>query len=95
MRLKIGKKLKTASLNSNFTGSYNKNVYLRHSKRASKCTLIILPVSDILEEKTHGKTSFQRWNRGHSLRGQDQGPTSRGQTLSRPTTGMLEVKAKD
>ena len=47
----------------------------------------------------------QRRSRGHSLRGQGQGlekilgqgqgPTFRGQTLSRPRTGMVEAKAKD
>ena len=43
----------------------------------------------------------QRWIRGHKAEGQGQnkirgqGPTFRGQTLSRPRTGMLEAKAKD
>ena len=35
--------------------------------------------------------SKQRWSRVHNVRGQ--GPTFRGQTLSRPRTGM--IKAKD
>ena len=48
---------------------------------------------------------MQRWSRGHKtrgqgqgrkkIRGQGQGKPSRGQTLSRPRTGMLEAKAKD
>ena len=50
---------------------------------------------------------FQRWSRGHKargqgqgqghkkIRGQGQGQPFRGQTLSRPRTGMLEAKAKD
>ena len=49
----------------------------------------------------------QRWSRGHKARGQGQGHKKirgqgqgqgqpfRGQTLSRPRTGMLEAKAKD
>ena len=49
--------------------------------------------------------STQRWSRGHKargqgqghkkIRGQGQGQPFRGQTLSRPRTGMLEAKAKD
>ena len=48
--------------------------------------------------------SSQRWSRGHKARGQcqghkkirqGQGQPFRGQTLSRPRTGMLEAKAKD
>ena len=45
----------------------------------------------------------QRWSRGHrargqgqghkKIRGQGQGQPFRGQTLSRPRTGMLEAKA--
>ena len=52
---------------------------------------------------------YQRWSRGHKARGQGQGQGHkkirgqgqgqgqpfRGQTLSRPRTGMLEAKAKD
>ena len=48
---------------------------------------------------------MQRWSRGHKargqgqghkkIRGQGQGQPFRGQTLSRPRTGMLEAKAKD
>ena len=34
----------------------------------------------------------QRWSRGHKARGQGQGQPFRGQTLSRPRTGMLEAK---
>ena len=47
----------------------------------------------------------QRWSRGHKargqgqghkkIRGQGQGQPFRGQTLSRPRTGMLQAKAKD
>ena len=50
-------------------------------------------------------TNQQRWSRGHKardqgqghkkIRGQGQGQPFRGQTLSRPRTGMLEAKAKD
>ena len=51
--------------------------------------------------------TYQRWSRGHKARGQGQGYKKirgqgqgqgqpfRGQTLSRPRTGMLEAKAKD
>ena len=50
----------------------------------------------------HGP-NHQRWSRGHKARGQGQGHKKirgqgqpfRGQTLSRPRTGMLEAKAKD
>ena len=51
------------------------------------------------------KGAFQKWSRGHKargqgqrhkkIRGQGQGQPFRGQTLSRPRTGMLEAKAKD
>ena len=49
------------------------------------------------------KRNYQRWSRGHKargqghkkIRGQGQGQPFRGQTLSRPRTGMLEAKAKD
>ena len=43
---------------------------------------------------------WQRWSRGRNLRGQcqghkkGQGPTSRGQTLSTPRTGILESQAQ-
>ena len=46
------------------------------------------------------KSSNQRWSRGHKARSQGhkkirgQGQPFRGQTLSRPRTGMLEAKAK-
>ena len=36
--------------------------------------------------------NYQRWSRGHKARGQGQGQPFRGQTLSRPRTGMLEAK---
>ena len=62
---------------------------LSHSKKALHC-------------------NNQRWSRGHKARGQGQGHKKkirgqgqgqgqpfRGQTLSRPRTGMLEAKAKD
>ena len=51
--------------------------------------------------------NYQRWSRGHKVRGQGQGHKKiqgqsqgqgqpfRGQNLSRPRTGMLEAKAKD
>ena len=38
---------------------------------------------------------YQRWSRGHKARGQGQELPFRGQTLSRPRTGMLKAKAKD
>ena len=42
-------------------------------------------------------SNHQGWSRGHKARGQGQGQGQpfRGQTLSRPRTGMLEAKAKD
>ena len=48
-------------------------------------------------------SASQRWSRGHKargqghkkIRGQGQGQPFRGQTLSRPRTGMLEAKAED
>ena len=60
-------------------------------------------------EVTLYEVKFQRWSRGHKARGQGQGQGHkkirgqgqgqgqpfRGQTLSRPRTGMLEAKAKD
>ena len=54
---------------------------------------------------TRYNTLVQRWSRGHKargqgqghkkIRGQGQGHPFRGQTLSKPRTGMLEAKAKD
>ena len=51
------------------------------------------------------RSQKQRWSRGYKARGQGQGHKKiqgqgqgqpfRGQTLSRPRTGMLEAKAKD
>ena len=49
------------------------------------------------------RATYQKWSRGHKVRGQGQGHKKirgqgqpfRGQTLSRPRTGMLEAKAKD
>ena len=35
---------------------------------------------------------FHRWRRGHKARNQGQGQPFRGQTLSRPRTGILEAK---
>ena len=34
------------------------------------------------------------WSQGHKARGHGQGPTFRGQILSRPRTGKLEAKVK-
>ena len=53
--------------------------------------------------KSSGPSKSWRWIRGHrargqgdkKIRGQGQGQPFRGQTLSRPRTGMLEAKAKD
>ena len=36
--------------------------------------------------------TYQRWSQGHKARGQGQGQPFRGQTFSRPRTGMLEAK---
>ena len=59
------------------------------------------------KSKLKAISSKQRWSRGHKARGQGQGHKKirgqgqgqgqpfRGQTLSRPRTGMLEAKAKD
>ena len=54
--------------------------------------------------ESHLEQLNQRWSRGHKARGQGhkkirgqsqgQGQPFRGQTLSRPRTGMLEAKAK-
>ena len=56
------------------------------------------------ELKDFSLDGLQRWSRGHKARGQDQGQVHkkirgqgqgqpfRGQTLSRPRTGMLEAK---
>ena len=35
---------------------------------------------------------YQRWSRGHKARGQGQGQPFRGQSLSRPRTGVLKAK---
>ena len=58
---------------------------------------------NLLCVKVRVLTLQQRWSRGHKDRGQGQGHKKirgqgqpfRGQTLSRPRTGMLEAKAKD
>ena len=56
-------------------------------------------------ERPRSDVYQQRWSRGHKargqgqghkkIRGQGQGQPFRGQTLSRPRTGMLEAIAKD
>ena len=46
-----------------------------------------------VESRTQGSRARPRAQK--KIRGQDQGQPFRGQTLSRPRTGMLEVKAKD
>ena len=43
----------------------------------------------------YSQCNQQRWSRGHKARGQGQEQPFRGQTFSRPRTGMLEAKAKD
>ena len=56
-----------------------------------------------LEKVFNASNCLQRWSRGHKARGQGhkkirgkgQGQPFRGQTFSRPRTGMLEDKAKD
>ena len=55
-----------------------------------------------LKIKTKNIKNYQRWSRGHKargqgqghkkIRGQGQGQPFRGQTLSRPRTGMLDAK---
>ena len=55
------------------------------------------------EKESYFEAKSQRWSRGHKARGQGhkkirsqgQGQPFRGQTLSRPRTGMFEAKAKD
>ena len=67
--------------------------------------------NDLLKhENNNGSTfknqyNYQRWSRGHrargqgqeqkKIRGQGQGQPFRGQTLSKPRTGMLEAKAQE
>ena len=56
-------------------------------------------------QKGQGGNTAQRWSRGHKARGQGQGHKKirgegqerpfRGQTLTKPRTGMLEAEAKD
>ena len=54
-------------------------------------------------EMDFSNSSYQRWSRGHKargqrhkkIRGQGQGQPYRGQTFSKPRTGILEAKAKD
>ena len=46
-----------------------------------------------MESRTQGSRSRPRTQK--KIRGQGQGQPFRGQTLSRPRTGMLEAKAKD
>ena len=59
-----------------------------HQSSHSSCTL-------------RGRYLKQTWSRGHNIRGQglkkknNQGPTFRVQTLSRPRTGLVDAKAKD
>ena len=82
---------KVGRVGSDFRFSETKPVV----KLGSALFLYCSPVGDI----------YQRWSRGHKprgqgqghkkIRGQGQGQPFRGQTLSRPRTGMLEAKAKD
>ena len=64
---------------------------------------ISIQAKTFLPARLIGGCQNQRWSRGHKARGQGQGHKKiqgqgqpfRGQTLSRPRTGMLEAKAKD
>ena len=74
------------------------------------CSLVVAILREIEREfifctKTQIRIYGQRWSRGHKARGQGQRQKKkkfrgqeepfRGQTLSRPRTGMLEAKVKD
>ena len=48
-----------------------------------------------VESRTQGSRPRPRPRTQKKIRGQGQGQSFRGQTLSRPRTGMLEAKAKD
>ena len=55
---------------------------------------------DVTHKSVDHDPIYQRWSRGHKARKtkkkiRGQGQPFRGQTLSRPRTGMLEAKAKD
>ena len=67
---------------------------------------VVLPAGKMIQ-RWASQSCYQRWSRGHKARGQGQGhghkknwgqgqgQPFRGQTLSRPRTGMLEAKVKD
>ena len=81
-------------------------IYTCQNEHLAKITFprkLIFQVIYTLNRKFVINRIYQRWSRGHKargqghkkIRGQGQGQPFRGQTLSRPRTGMLEAKAKD
>ena len=54
------------------------------------CTLLVIIRGGVEDTRLEAKAKDTK-----KIRGQGQGQPFRGQTLSRPRTGMLEAKAKD
>ena len=57
------------------------------------CVTVNQPFCGFPEDREN-KDAFQRWSRGHKARGQGQGQPFRGQTLSRPRTGIPRTQAQ-
>ena len=84
----------------------SKLVNAQHRKLVSKNTYIWMQYESKLNERRNASSVFIRGGVEDTrleakakdtkkIRGQGQGQSFRGQTLSRPRTGMLEAKAKD
>ena len=104
MRLNIGKKLKTASLNWRLTGS-KKEVYFDlltfenfwNLNTWSYCFHMSLPTNNLKGALLHLK-NYQRWSRGHKARGQGQGHKKNPRPRPRPRTAFPRtdtLEAKD
>ena len=63
---------------------------LKETKKTYRFTVIIFIRGGVEDTRLEAKAKDTK-----KIRGQGQGQPFRGQTLSRPRTGMLEAKAKD
>ena len=63
---------------------------LREQLRNIVCLLAVASKGGVEDTRLEAEAKYTK-----NIRGQGQGQPFRGQTLSRPRTGMLEAKAKD
>ena len=90
----------SGSLKSSSQPKLHSILYLVKSDTVSPPTRHLYNISSGFKAVLPRHYHYQRWSRGHKARGQGQGHKKnrgqgqpfRGQTLSRPRTGMLEAK---